>query len=415
MNIVSKLYSKIALFAHYRIVYAPGVDALYRYYQGLKIKQIRKKTQITVLFIIGEASTWKTESLYNAMLKHPRFKPILGITESLHVPGSKEILINYLAEKGYSYIDLDLKRNMISKIKPDIKFYYKPYELNYRHGIYFDYNLKSIVCSINYGFCVSGGSEAFKHNIKRYAWKEFLENYAIVDAIANVGKYTGNKVITGIPIQDILSLPKSSYRNPWKQCGAKKRIIYAPHHSIKGYNGNFIEYATFFEFGEFMLGMAKKYSDKVQWVFKPHPSLKSKLIKIWGVERTLSYYDEWEKLPNCQIELGAYNDIFAYSDAMIHDCSSFIVEYQYTHNPVLFLEEKHRTAEEMFLNEYGYDVYNAHYHASTKEQIENFIKDVINGKDPKAKERESVLKKYLQIPNNKTASENIIDVILGEK
>ena len=80
--------SQIRNSIYFRIVYAPGFARLYRFYQNLRIRQLRKKPQISVLFIVAEASTWKSEILYQKMLEHPRFQPILGITESRQVPGS---------------------------------------------------------------------------------------------------------------------------------------------------------------------------------------------------------------------------------------------------------------------------------------------------------------------------------------
>ncbi len=416
MNVFNKiiyLYNRICTSLHYRVIYAPCTAFLYRLYQNWLIKKIRRKNQVKVLFIVGEASTWKSEMLYQKMLEHPRFDPIIGITESLHVPGSKPLLIKYLESKGYQYVDLDENNDTIETINPDIKFYYKPYELNYRHGVYFDYHLKSIVCTVYYSFNLGGDALAFKHEIRHYSWREFVENEAVIHAVKKAGKYSKNKLITGIPLQDYLSLPKECYKDPWKSLKSKKRIIYAPHHSFKGTNNGYIEYATFLEFGEFMLQMARKYEDKVQWVFKPHPLLMRRLYEFWGEEKTNAYYCEWENLSNAQVELGAYNDIFKYSDAMIHDCSSFIIEYHYTNNPVLFLETETHTAEQMHLSRFGYAAYTAHYHASTKEQIENFIQNVIAGVDPRKEEREAFFEKYLRIPNGKTACENIMDEILG--
>ena len=409
------LWNRIRLSLHYRTIFAPGADYIYRTYQNWQIKKIRKKTKIKVLFIVGEASTWKSEMLYQKMLEHPRFEPIIGITESLHVPGSKPVLIKYLESKRYQYVDLDNIGKSIKQIAPDIKIYYKPYELNYKHGIYFDYNMRSLICNLSYAFNLGGDSMAFRQDIRRYSWMDFVENNTVVEAIKKSGMYYKNKIVTGMPLQDYLSLPKEYYKDPWRGAGSKKRIIYAPHHSFDGTNNGYIEYATFLEFGEFMLQMARKYEDKVQWVFKPHPLLMRILYEFWGEEKTNAYYREWENLSNAQVELGAYNDIFKYSDAMIHDCSSFIIEYQYTNNPVLFLETETHTAEQMHLSRFGYAAYTAHYHASTKEQIENFIQDVITGSDSKKKEREAFFEKYLRIPNGKTACENIMDVILGVK
>lgn len=399
---------------HYRLVFAPGMAKLYRCYQNIQMHRIRKKKQIKVLFIIAEASTWKTELLYQAMLSHPRFIPVLGVTESMHVPGSKQILIKYLSEKGYSYVDLDDGKHSIAKINPDIKFYYKPYELNYRHGLYFDFNLKSVVCTIYYSFNLGGDSLAYRHEIREYSWKEFVENQCVVDTIEGIGKYSGNKLITGLPLQDILSLPKETYSDPWMDNSGKKRIIYAPHHSFKCTNCGYIEYATFLDFGEFILSLAKKYSNQTEWIFKPHPSLKIKLYSAWGKDKTDKYYSEWENLPNSQVKLGAYNDIFSYSDAMIHDCSSFIIEYLYTDNPILFLEYEHKTAEQLHLSQFGYDAYSVHYHASNEKQIEDFILNVIGDVDTMKNERSKYFDKYLTIPNKKSACENIIDAILRQ-
>ena len=50
----------------------------YLSYQKNKIKEVRAKAKIKVLFVVGDVSMWKTELLYKAMLKHDRFQPILG-------------------------------------------------------------------------------------------------------------------------------------------------------------------------------------------------------------------------------------------------------------------------------------------------------------------------------------------------
>lgn len=399
---------------HYRMIYAPKMDMLYRAYQNRRIKQIRKKEKIKVLFIVGELNTWKTEPLYIRMLSHPRFLPVLGISKSLWFSGSKKVMIEYAQLKGYEFIDLDQPGFSIKEINPDIKFYYKPYESSYPRQLFWDHNLKSLLCSINYGFNLSSADPKFRHGIKDYSWKEFIENDCVAQEMTSAGKNVGNKAITGLPIQDFLSKPKERYPDPWKdRSHHKKRIIYAPHHSFKGSNGNFIEYATFLEFGEFMLSMASKYSKETEWVFKPHPALKARLNKAWGKDKADKYYQEWADLPNAQVQLGEYNAIFKHSDAMIHDCSSFIIEYLYTDNPVLFLENEPHTAEQMHVGEFGYEAYKALQHASTEQQIENFIHDIINGNDNGFQARKDYFNKYLSIPNGKSACDNIIDVILG--
>lgn len=408
-RVLHGLYNHL-VYKHYKT----AEPYLYRLYQSRKIIKIRKKEKIRVLFIIAELSAWKTEALYLKMLSNPRFVPILGITESQEVPGSKEPLEAYLKSKGYSYVDLDMSNNSIEKIEPDIKLYYKPYQYSYRPGLFFNNHMRSLVCHISYGFTQGGTPLSFYHSIWRYSWKAFVENELVVETAKSIGGiYTDNMLVTGIPMQDQLICNEAAYHNPWRSCGNKKKIIYAPHHSLKGTNGNFIEYSTFLEFGDLILSLAKKYSDKTQWAFKPHPTLYSKLVKIWGKEKTASYYEEWTNLENSQLELGEYVGLFKHSDAMIHDCASFMVEYMFTGNPVLYLEESTQTAEQLKLGSFGYEAYKCHYHGTCKEQIERFINDVITDIDTKKSQRQNFYNEYLIPPHGQSASDNIIEAILG--
>lgn len=170
--------------------------------------------------------------------------------------------------------------------------------------------------------------------------------------------------------------------------------------------------SSFLENGELILELMHKYEDKVQWAFKPHPLLYTKLIKIWGKEKTDRYYDEWKNAENSQYENGQYDALFKYSDAMIHDCSSFTIEYHYTKNPVMYLLRQQ--GRESTYNEFGQRAFDLHYKGHTKEEIEQFIENVINGIDPLKEEREKLYNECLIPPHGKTACENIINAILGE-
>lgn len=63
---------------------------LYRKLMPLRIKHIRSKKVIKVLFVITEVGPWKTKELYKAMVKHKRFSPFIGISESCEVPDEKK-------------------------------------------------------------------------------------------------------------------------------------------------------------------------------------------------------------------------------------------------------------------------------------------------------------------------------------
>ena len=54
-----------------------------------------------------------------------------------------------------------------------------------------------------------------------------------------------------------------------------------------------------------------------------------------------------------------------------------------------------------------------HYHGWTVEDIENFIRNVIDGHDPMSSDRETFIAENMTPPNGVSASQNIIDCILS--
>lgn len=389
---------------------------LYRKVMSLKIRRIRSKKVIKVLFVITEVGPWKTKELYKAMVKHKRFSPFIGISESCEVPDEKKELIHFLKNSGIPFVNLDKdSKNVFHAISPDIIFYQKPYEGVYKQNIQYWNHLKSSFCYVCYAFHSSDVSWSVNLPLFDCLWQQYFENTLVASPhrLSLMNDKGKQAVVTGLPIQDQLMIPKEKFADPWKkQDRQKKRIIYAPHHTIGDQHLSGLALSSFMENGEIMLELMHKYSDKVQWAFKPHPLLYTKLIKIWGQEKTDKYYEEWKNAENSQYENGQYDALFKYSDAMIHDCSSFSIEYHYTKNPVMYLIRQHGL--ESSYNEFGQKAFDLHYKGHTKEDIEQFIENVINGIDPLKDEREKFYNECLIPPHGKTACENIINAILGE-
>ena len=390
---------------------------LYRKLMPLRIKHIRSKKVIKVLFVITEVGPWKTKELYKAMVKHKRFSPFIGISESCEVPDEKKELIHFLKNSGIPFVDLDKDtKNVFHAISPDIIFYQKPYDWVYKPNIQYWNHLKSSFCYVCYAFHSSDVSWSVNLPLFDYSWQQYFENKLVASPyrLSLMNDKGKQAVVTGLPIQDQLMIPKEKFTDPWKkQDHPKKRIIYAPHHTICTEHLSGLALSSFLENGELILELMHKYEDKVQWAFKPHPLLYTKLIKIWGQEKTDRYYDEWKNAENSQFEDGEYDALFKYSDAMIHDCSSFTIEYHYTKNPVMYLVRQQGL--ESSYNEFGQKAFDLHYKGHSKEQIEQFILNVINGIDPMKSEREHFYNKYLIPPHGKTACENIINAILEQE
>ena len=62
---------------------------------------------------------------------------------------------------------------------------------------------------------------------------------------------------------------------------------------------------------------------------------------------------------------------------------------------------------------FGKNAYNLHYKIHNEKEIDCFITNVLGGKDPVKYKRELFVQQYLTPPHNKTASQNIINAILG--
>ena len=391
-----------------------------------RVVSLRKKEHIRTVFMLSDVSLWKTEGLFIAMREHPRFLPILAVTPMNAVPASEpnkryNRLKDYLHEKGYDFVEIN--KDNFKSLNPNIILYQQPYEgflpkeLSFREVIN-----NALVVHVAYGIhtlsAIPKHSFSDDQPLHRYAWQLYMEN----EETLVCGKYTllkgSNMVVTGVPMQDLLISSIGLKNTSWKsQSSKKKRIIWAPHHTlpIKGAY-NFINLSTFLDVYEIMLEMADMYKDTVQFAFKPHPFLKKKLYFYWGKEKTEAYYAEWSNRENTQISEGEYLNLFSNSDALIHDCNSFQVEYCYTCKPCLFLIHPHNINNQLDeLNDFGKRVFRMHDFGITRDDIEAFILRVVSGEDIRKQERESLFNNYLCPPNNKTASENIINAILGEE
>lgn len=132
----------------------------------------------------------------------------------------------------------------------------------------------------------------------------------------------------------------------WKNPGGKK-IIWAPHHSVREVPHT----ATFEQNYRFFLEYARAHSKETSWVVKPHPLLAISAVKagiFQSAEEWNKYLREWEILPNAVVINGQYGDIFKTSDCMILDSVSFKAEYLYVHKPLLYL-----TSDMITNNEFG--------------------------------------------------------------
>ena len=378
------------------------------------VKNVMKKDKIRVLFVLSQLPKWKTEALYQAMLAHSRFEPILGVALGIVDYPTMEVeklnvLLNYIKGKGYYYTELRLTADIQERIKPDIIFYQEA-SGGINSSLTFSSLHDILFCYSCYGILTLTERSLYNSPYHNICWKWFVESPLIIDYAKNVmSNQAKNLCYTGTPIVDELLADRNTFTDPWKsQKQRKKRIIWAPHHTI-GIGKEEISYGCFLEIAEEMKILAEKYRDDVQWAFKPHPSLKQKLYYFWGEERTNAYWAFWSDSDNSQLEEGKYISLFMYSDAMIHDCSSFTAEYLFMQKPCMYLVNGKKHS----LNSFGKACYDQYYLGKSILDVEQFVANVVNGIDLKREERQRFFHNNLLPPNEKSACDNIIEAILG--
>lgn len=253
-------------------------------------------------------------------------------------------------------------------------------------------------------------ADNIRHHFSQKMMNQFYKIYPTSKDVAKMMKKYS--LIKGININKFIGNPKNQkffnstepIKNVWKtQSNEKKKIIWAPHHMWASYS-NFLTYKDVF------IELSKKYKDCVQFAFKPHPALKQSLIsqKIMTKEEIDEYYKYWHTSENCQLEEGEWFNLFKTSDAMILDSIGFMLEYSLTGKPACVIYRKKNNKREMKFSKVGEKIFQLLYQASTKKEIENFIKEiVINNNDYKKNKRMNYIYKNYTPPDNNTAEINI--------
>jgi hypothetical protein len=380
---------------------------------------VRQKEKVKVAFFLTHESVWKYDLLFDLMLANPRFEPQIFVCPIVNF-GKENMLFemdkayNAFKNRGYDVVKtfdnatgeyLDIKKTFL----PDIVFFTNPYEglVDYRY--YIKEFSNTLTCYVPYAIMTVNYDFIYNLKFHNLVWKFFSEtpihNGIALQKQKNKGK---NNVLTGYPGFDQLLLGKIVNNSVWKNPNSSlKKIIWAPHHAISDWNkvANFLEYCDFF------LELAVKYKDKLQIAFKPHHLLRIKLEQeYWGKEKTDAYYGKWMNLPNGQCENGEYTDLFLTSDALIHDCGSFMAEYLVTGKPSLFMVRDDSVMEHW--NAFGEKAVEAHYQSRNEEQLIDFIENVVLNNNDWMKEGRTDFVQSVLIPKNKfTASENILNYL----
>lgn len=392
----------------------------YRQRYARVLKRLRPKSSITVGFQVIHRSIWKYHRIYQLMDNDPFFDPVVFVCPYLREKKKKMLeemnaTCELMESKGYNFIKTFDERNNVwvdvkGQIKPDIVFFSVPFDYT-KDQYRIHHFTESLSCYVPYFFTTNGKKgKNYDGPFHNLAWRNFYETEIHKQYAQKYARNKGgNVVVSGYPRLDDFLYPYS-VSDPWP-LSEHKRIIWAPHHTIDG-QGQGLNYSTFKQYHSVFKEIALEYADQIQIAFKPHPMLKEKLYKDaeWGQKRADEYYQFWDELGNGLLEQSDYTNLFLTSDALVHDCSSFMVEYLSTSKPPLYLLHDGNVSER--LHEFGEMALENHYHAKRANDIREFIEgQVLGGRDPMRQQRLKFVDKYLKASNGKPASVNIVDHI----
>ncbi|XEH48871.1 hypothetical protein NMD75_12125 [Edwardsiella tarda] len=388
----------------------------------LLIECKKGKRRLRVVFLVIHRSVWKVDRVFQKMLQDPFFEPIILVCPYTHYDDERmwedmNDTIAYFHRKNYKTISSYNEKNKtwisLSELEPDLVFFTNPHNLT-RKEYYQEAYLNFLSCYVPYSFDVS----RYDNYIAQYnqyfhnaIWRIFLPHQVDLEIYKNFSQAKArNTITTGYPFVESIINSNEYIDAVWKkQNKAKKKIIWAPHHTIDSEN---LPYASFLKIAQFMMDMAIKYSDEVQFAFKPHPILRSKLYDniSWGKEKTDEFYSFWDFSDNTQYCDTEYASLFLSSDGMIHDSGSFLAEYLFVEKPVLYTSNLTSDNMKCYYNDFGLSALDSHFIAEgdrQKEIIEKFILDIID-------DNLTISEKHQMFIINNQISTNASELILQE-
>lgn len=385
------------------------------------VKDLKENNNIKIAFFLLNVDTWKLDSLYWSFQNHPRFEPIVIICPFIgkgddFMKSELKKGIDYCTLKKYNHFEAynELKaKDVKSIIKPDIVFFTNPNRLTF-DALLIDNYLNKLTCYVPYSFRIDTLYEyEFNSRMVNLTWLNFYESN-IHRKLAK--KYADNRgenvIVTGFPFLDGYKNNNNKNENGvWKTFNKNiKRIIWAPHWTIKGFQNTGLDWSCFLEYHQLILDLAREFKDEIQFALKPHPFLKKILAdeSLWGIEKTNKYFDEWRRLDNCQYINGDYIELFKESDALIHDSGSFMTEYLALNKPVAYTISEN-SIDDRF-NEFGQKVLKGHELINSKNELRGFILDLLNNEDKlKGKREEIIIENNLQ--SSELISNKIVEII----
>lgn len=371
------------------------------------LKKLKNKQVLKVVFYVYDACKWKCQTIYDEMIKNPRFEPIIIVTKNaaknLDNPSyqTKEDILatfEFFKNKGMNVeLGYNFEKNKhipFKKFNPDIIIYQHPWYIETSQG--------PVVCSkfaltAYVPYDIATTTLDIEYNLRFY---QYVQNYYLInDKLKEF--YTPLMDNKGINLKSTGSPSLDLIKNIDSQ---EQYVIYAPHWTID--HENTIAYSTFKQTGKFILEFAQQHPE-FNWVFKPHPMLRKALLdnNFMTSQEINEYYSAWEALGKACYD-GDYFEIFNKSRLMITDCCTFLMEYFATGKPLIRLVSDKAPEYNVNSKEVIKNYYNIEDNAELAKVLNQLL---IENNDPMFEERSKASIEFRQ-----NATENIINDLLAQ-
>ena len=255
------------------------------------------KRKLRVVFPAYIPAKWKEQSIYDLMAKSDKFDPVVALTSmdnmyALTLEERRKLLAEteaWFTAKGvkcvYAYDCETGAYRPFSDFGADIVWYTQQWFID-ELQMPSEVSKYALTCYTPYFVPNYGGLDMdCDMHFHRTLWRYFTlsEDWAKLYAAHQGWRRAGESVGLGHPMLDEYYLTRDEQP-------PRHFVIYAPHHSCNCHE----HFSTFLQNGARMLALAKAHPE-IDWVFKPHPSLKNALKEYngWTTERIEAYYREW--------------------------------------------------------------------------------------------------------------------------
>lgn len=368
-----------------------------------KIRKLSKLKKIKVAFLVTFKATFPARPVFEKMLDDDYFDPYIIVIpnvfrtmkyqidlyrdtySTLHEQFGDRVIHGY-NEQEDTYLELGEKYGIMFFANP-----YKHYDHPYHNIEYFlDKNVLPVY--LNYGFpALKFWEEVIAFDFYNYMWKVCIENDSNLIHLQQHETIRGiNGLVTGYIKADDIARESVINRT-------RKTILICPHHTVFGWSK--LNISNFLQYAELFLKLPRMYPE-IDFVFRPHPLLWTNLRnnKIWSQVKIETYLEEVRAIPNMIFDESAYYfDKFVNSDAMIHDCGSFIAEYLFTKKPCCYMM-RNKEMTMRTLTPFGQKCMDNYYSAFCEQDIIDFIDNVVlKREDPMKEARETFVEKELMV------------------